>query len=93
LPGAAIYLRQPYRRLPVVWTLYQGEKPPTRRARLAALLLIPAIRVAGDLAKMAGYPAGWVWRLRHHPPDWRMPHPAGGGKPGPRPQNGNSPRP
>ncbi len=92
LPGAAIYLRQPYRRLSTVWTWYRGGEP-SRRDRLAALLLIPIIRVVGDLAKMAGYPAGWLWRLRHRPPDWRIPRPAGGAKSGPRSQNGSRPRP
>jgi hypothetical protein len=27
--------------------------------------------VAGDVAKMIGYPVGWWWRLRHRPPNWR----------------------
>lgn len=31
--------------------------------RLAVLAWLPVIRVAGDLAKMAGYPAGLAWRL------------------------------
>lgn len=32
--------------------------------RLRGLLLVPLIRAWGDLAKMAGYPAGLAWRLR-----------------------------
>jgi len=31
---------------------------------LSALALVPLIRVKGDLAKVAGYPVGWAWRLR-----------------------------
>jgi len=37
-----------------------------------AALLVPLIRVLGDLAKMIGYPVGWVWRIRQQPPDWRL---------------------
>ena len=37
------------------------------RERLAVLGWAPLIRVAGDLAKMAGYPVGIVWRWRHAP--------------------------
>jgi glycosyltransferase involved in cell wall biosynthesis len=35
--------------------------------RLAALLWVPVIRVAGDAAKMLGYPVGVWWRWRHAP--------------------------
>lgn len=67
--GAAVYLRAPYRRLPVVF----GRAPErSRRAWLIAALLIPCIRVVGDVAKMIGYPVGWWWRLRHRPTDWRI---------------------
>ncbi len=74
LPGAAIYLRQPYRRLAVVL----DEAARARRVRvtlgsnLYAIALIPLIRVVGDVAKMIGYPVGWWWRLKHRPPDWRI---------------------
>jgi hypothetical protein len=34
-------------------------------AKLYAIALVPLIRVVGDVAKMIGYPAGWMWRLRH----------------------------
>jgi len=57
--GVLVYCRAPFRRL-------RGHLPalsPTDRLR--AVALIPAIRVVGDVAKMLGYPAGWVWRLRH----------------------------
>jgi hypothetical protein len=39
---------------------------------LQAIALVPLIRVLGDIAKMHGYPIGWLWRLRHHPPDWHQ---------------------
>lgn len=52
IPGLAFYLRTPYRRLarlgagmPLSW-------------RIRAGLWVPAIRLVGDLAKMAGYPRG-----------------------------------
>jgi len=63
--GGAYMVATPYRRLLNQWGgLRFGEK-------LAAALWVPVIRVAGDWAKMAGYPAGRLWRARHHPPDWR----------------------
>lgn len=69
LPGAFVYLRQPYRRL--LRLLEQGTLNPTDDERRYALALVPVIRVVGDLAKMIGYPVGWWWRIRHRPPDWR----------------------
>ena len=33
--------------------------------RLQAAALVPVIRAVGDVAKMFGYPVGWVWRLRN----------------------------
>ncbi len=55
----------PYRRLPGLWDdLFIGGK-------VIAALWVPVVRVAGDLAKMAGYPVGRVWRARNHPPRWR----------------------
>ncbi len=33
--------------------------------RLGALAWVPVIRVAGDIAKMIGYPVGVVWRMRN----------------------------
>ncbi|MFN8448708.1 MAG: glycosyltransferase [Anaerolineae bacterium] len=66
LPGAFVYLREPYRRL---LTLLSADV--TSDDRLYMLALVPVIRVVGDLAKMLGYPVGWWWRLKHRPPDWR----------------------
>ncbi|MBZ0285579.1 MAG: glycosyltransferase [Anaerolineae bacterium] len=84
LPGAYVYLRQPYHRLKSLQrsvTSYQllvashQTEIQARNSKLSTLYLfalIPVIRVVGDIAKMIGYPVGWVWRLRHHPPDWRI---------------------
>ena len=68
LLGAAVYLWRPYRRLPVVMRRAGGG---SAAVWLRCLALIPLIRVIGDVAKMLGYPAGWRWRLRQRPPDWR----------------------
>jgi len=62
----------PYRRLwPHLGPLSWGQ-------RLQAILWVPIIRVTGDVAKMIGYPVGWLWRIRHLPrrPElrWRPPH-------------------
>jgi glycosyltransferase involved in cell wall biosynthesis len=68
LPAGAVYLAQPYRRLPLVlqrtgYTRWQDI--------LQAAALVPVIRVVGDIAKMIGYPVGVWWRITHHPPEWR----------------------
>jgi glycosyltransferase involved in cell wall biosynthesis len=64
LAGAAVYLRDAYRRLPGLW----GRLRPLER--LQAVLLIPLIKVTGDVAKMLGYPIGLVWRVaRRGQPD------------------------
>ena len=66
LLAVAGYVRRPYRRLaPALPAL-------SWRDRLSALAWVPAIRLIGDVAKMAGYPVGLAWRLRHCaevPPD------------------------
>jgi glycosyltransferase involved in cell wall biosynthesis len=68
--GALLYCASPYRRLrPRLTELSLGD-------RLYAILLVPVIRLVGDVAKMLGYPAGWIWRLRHWArPEvhWRQP--------------------
>jgi glycosyltransferase involved in cell wall biosynthesis len=54
--GAAAMLLKPYRRLiPKLHGLSPAD-------RLKALAWVPVIRVTGDWAKMAGYPAGAWWR-------------------------------
>ena len=62
LAGMVIHTFVPYRRLvPMLKAL-------SWRQRCYAVVLVPAIRLVGDVAKMIGYPAGWAWRLRHSPP-------------------------
>ncbi len=56
--GAIAMFRTPYRRLLDLW----GGLSPMQR--LAAIAWVPLIRVAGDVAKMVGYPVGCVWRYR-----------------------------
>lgn len=58
--GVGTYSRRPAERL---WVTTWGWRPP-ERAR--AFALIPIIRFVGDVAKMAGYPAGMWWRLRNN---------------------------
>lgn len=67
LGAGAAYVRRPYTRLlPALPAL--GP-----RDRAAALLAVPVIRLAGDFAKMAGYPVGLLWRARRYGlrRDWR----------------------
>jgi glycosyltransferase involved in cell wall biosynthesis len=64
--GGILYLRSPYRRL------FRMMGGLSFRDKVIAFLLVPVIRVTGDLAKMIGYPVGVVWRLRYGlPEDWR----------------------
>ncbi len=64
--GGLFVVAAPYRRLAHHWGfLSLGEK-------LIAALWVPVIRVSGDVAKMIGYPAGVIWRMKNHPPDWRL---------------------
>jgi glycosyltransferase involved in cell wall biosynthesis len=59
--GAALYLKRPYQRLiPMLRSL-------NRSGQLKAIGWVPVIRVAGDIAKMIGYPIGVAWRIRHKP--------------------------
>lgn len=51
----------PYQRLPRLW------KTLSNSAKVQAIVLIPIIRITGDIAKMTGYPVGWKWRLKHLP--------------------------
>ncbi|MCX6028027.1 MAG: glycosyltransferase [Chloroflexi bacterium] len=63
LAGLAGYCRTPFRRL----QLHLPKLSPADRVR--AVALVPVIRAVGDVAKMFGYPVGWVWRIRN----WRRP--------------------
>ena len=65
LAGVVVYTRTPYRRL---GKLTQGLPA---REKIKAALLVPIIRVAGDIAKMIGYPIGVWWRIKNKPPKWR----------------------
>lgn len=65
LIGGMAYCWQAFRRVPAVM-----RRAP-RRDMLAwgwVIALIPVLRVAGDIAKMCGYPVGWWWRKKHAPP-------------------------
>ncbi|HXF60425.1 MAG TPA: glycosyltransferase [Caldilineaceae bacterium] len=75
--GAILYCRRPWLRLRRLGSgLTPGEW-------LRAAAWVPLIRVVGDVAKMAGYPVGviWRWRNRRRPElDWRRaPEQAHGG--------------
>ncbi len=59
LVGGALYTAAPYRRL----SRMMHDLPLHKK--LYAIALVPYIRVVGDIAKMIGYPVGWMWRLRH----------------------------
>ncbi len=59
LAGVMFYCGAPYRRL------RSSQIALTSREQVKVALLIPVIRAVGDIAKMLGYPAGWVWRLRN----------------------------
>jgi glycosyltransferase involved in cell wall biosynthesis len=72
LGGALAYCRTPYGRL----RAYLPDVSPG--GRLQAVFLVPIIRATGDIAKMLGFPAGWVWRLQNWSrPEihWRRPRP------------------
>jgi glycosyltransferase involved in cell wall biosynthesis len=57
LVGAAGYTFRPYRHLVRMWSELSATE------KIQAALLVPVIRVIGDVAKMIGYPVGVVWRL------------------------------
>ncbi len=59
LAGVMFYCATPYRRL----RSHLPDLPPIERVK--AVLFVPLIRAAGDIAKMLGYPAGWLWRRRN----------------------------
>lgn len=64
--GVALYLRRPVAR----YIRRLGRDLPLAEFA-AGLVLLPVLRLVGDLAKMAGYPAGIYWRGRYRPPKWR----------------------
>jgi len=58
--GGAVMLWTPCKRL---WPMIKGY---SFTDRVKAILWVPIIRVAGDVAKMLGYPVGVLWRLQQH---------------------------
>ncbi|MBI3972332.1 MAG: glycosyltransferase [Chloroflexi bacterium] len=60
LAGSATYLCRPLQRLA------HQSRSPAELCRAAPLVAV--VRLIGDVAKMAGYPVGVLWRLRHRPP-------------------------
>jgi hypothetical protein len=57
--GVVVYCLRPWQRLrQLAGRLSWGQ-------RLAAAVLVPVIRVVGDVAKMVGYPVGLAWRWRN----------------------------
>jgi glycosyltransferase involved in cell wall biosynthesis len=65
LIAGMLYIRRPILRL-----CQMTEGWPVER-RLRALLMLPYLRLVGDIAKMAGYPAGVRWRLRRRKSGFR----------------------
>jgi glycosyltransferase involved in cell wall biosynthesis len=59
LVGGMVMFGTPFKRL---WPTTRGW---SLLRRLRAFAWVPVIRVAGDVAKMVGYPAGMWWRLRY----------------------------
>ena len=59
LMGFVAYHKTPYGRLMQLW------QNLSRIEKLKAALLVPVIRVVGDVAKMLGYPVGVLWRMNH----------------------------
>lgn len=59
--GVIFYCARPWQRL------LRLDQSLTPLQWIAAALLVPVIRVVGDVAKMVGYPIGrwWRWRNRH----------------------------
>jgi glycosyltransferase involved in cell wall biosynthesis len=65
--AAVFYLLAPYRRL-------VRATAASRREKVLAALLVPVLRLVGDVAKMLGYPVGVDWRARRR---GRLPPPTG----------------
>ena len=64
--GMLLYCLRPWQRLAL---LGKSLSPPQK---FAAALLLPVIRVVGDVAKMVGYPVGlwWRWKNRRRKEIW-----------------------
>lgn len=59
--GVAGLFYTPYRRLLRQWQSLSGLE------KIESFCWVPVIRIAGDVAKMIGYPVGWTWRLQRLP--------------------------
>ena len=68
LIGAFVYIGPLYRRLPLI---LRRVPRLNLHDRLIAWLWVGPLRIFGDLAKILGYPVGWIWRMRNRPPHWR----------------------
>lgn len=56
--GAAVYLRK-------FWVRILARRVAFGDGAFCALLGVPVVVIAGDIAKMCGYPAGLTWRRSH----------------------------
>ena len=66
LVGFLAYCATPFRRLARAWRRPLSDgRLLTPAEKLYTALLVPLIRVTGDVAKMIGYPVGVWWRLRN----------------------------
>ena len=70
IPGGYVYMKQPYQRLGKL--IAEKGKQTSTSDLLYLGVMVLVIRVVGDIAKMLGYPVGWLWRMREHPPDWKL---------------------
>ncbi|MSQ14363.1 MAG: glycosyltransferase [Dehalococcoidia bacterium] len=59
LLGGAVHLYRPYARL------LPYLRQASRKEQISALSWVPVIRLTGDIAKMAGYPVGLIWRWKY----------------------------
>ena len=68
LIGGMVYLYRPLRRLPVVLRAAENR---SLALWMVCSAWLPLLRLLGDMAKMLGYPRGWLWRLQQKPDDWK----------------------
>ena len=64
LVGGTVMFYTPYKRLFPMMSPSQGCSLSLWE-QLKAITWVPVIRLAGDVAKMMGYPVGWWWRWGH----------------------------
>ncbi len=69
LIGFGAYCATPYRRLVRLWQRpLVGGRLLSATNKVVTLILVPVIRLTGDVAKMLGYPVGVWWRMRRRSP-------------------------